>query len=123
MSMKPMINFGRADAGIRQLRRGRRDAPIGHNLHESLGKHLGKTQVVHATDMTDTGNVANTPIVAERNRKLSSMGGLARTPQLPFTNPLSRVIKLSHHDAKIQKLTDFTGARKTFTSNLAKAGL
>ena len=69
MSMKPMINFGRADAGIRQLRRGRRDAPIGHNLHESLGKHLGKTQVVHATDMTDTGNVANTPIVAERNRK------------------------------------------------------
>tara|TARA_R110002020_G_scaffold249679_2_gene463636 strand:+ start:428 stop:793 length:366 start_codon:yes stop_codon:yes gene_type:complete len=121
--MKPMINFGRADAGIRQLRRGRRDAPTGHNLHESLGKHLGKTQVVHATDMTDSGNVANRPIVEHRNKRLSSMGGLTQDIQLPFTNPLSRVIKLSHHDAKIQKLTDFTGARKTFTSNLAKAGL
>mgnify|MGYP003644480763 FL=1 len=107
---------------MRLLRRGRSDAPIG-SIHENLGKSLRHTQTVHATDMTDQGSVATRPIVQSRNMMLSSTGGLQRDIQEPFKHPRSKVLKLSHHDSKLHKLTDFQGARKTFTSNNAKAGL
>lgn len=110
-------------ASMRLLRRGRTDAPVG-SIHENLGKSLKHSQVVHATDMTDKGSIAVRPIVQKRNMMLSSTGGIQRDIHEPFKNPKSQVHKISHHDAKLNKLTSFQTSRKIHsTSNNAKAGL
>ena len=112
--------------GLRNLRLDRRvrtDAPRGGSLSNHLGKSLIHSQVVHATDATDLGNIANRPVVAKRNQMLSSTGGLARDIMEPFTSAKSVVKRLTHHDHKLHHLTNSRGARLQFNSSNSKAGL
>lgn len=104
-------------------RRLRTDAPVGEPLHHTLGKTLAHSQTIHATEMTDAKSVATRPIVAVRNAMLSSTGGLARDIQEPFKNPRSKVMKLTHHDAKKMMMMSMPSSRKVFNSTMSKAGL
>ena len=104
-------------------RRMRSDAPTGEPLHQSLRKTLKQVQTIHATTATDLGKVASRPIVRMRNAPLSSIGGLRRDVIEPFKSRQQKVMKISHHDAKLMMLTNNQQARKVFPSNTAKAGI
>lgn len=117
------MSFLVAPDPLKLHRRLRSDAPIGEPLHSSLGKTLSKIQTLHATEMTDAGSVATRPIVAVRNAMLSATGGLGRDIQEPFKNPKSKVMKLTHHDAKKMMMTSMPSSRKMFNSTMSKAGL
>lgn len=104
-------------------RRLRTDAPVGEPLHHTLGKTLAHSQTIHATEMTDAKSVATRPIVAVRNAMLSATGGLTRDIQEPFKNPRSKVMKLTHHDAKRLMMTSMPSSRKVFNATMSKAGL
>jgi hypothetical protein len=83
-----------------QIRASRHRAPRESHRGDHLGKSLQHHQVVPATMSSDAGHTANRPHTLERNKLLSSTGGLRASSTHHTHSGIGNTISAPPKDAK-----------------------